>query len=70
MARPGSLIASTCRSYQSFTAWLVPVTSGPHSATPAAVNSQRPCIGWPADTMPHPNAHMGANQVIGFSSSP
>ncbi len=70
IGRRGSLIASTWRSYQSFTAWLVPVTSGPHSATPAATSSQRPCSGAPAETMPQPNAHIGANQVIGLSSSP
>jgi hypothetical protein len=63
------LIASTCRSNQSFTAWLVPQTSGPASSTPISICGQRSATGTPADTIPQPKAHIGANQVIGFSSS-
>src|SRR6478672_223331 len=69
IGRFGSLMASTCRSYQSFTAWLVPHTIGPASSTPATISGQR-CPGeMPDETMPHPNAHIGGNQVIGFNSS-
>jgi hypothetical protein len=47
----------------------VPQTSGPQSATPSRISSQRPSNGVPAETMPQPKAHIGANQVIGFNSS-
>ena len=30
---------------------------------------QRPLPGTPEDTAPQPNAHIGGNQVMGFSSS-
>src|SRR4249920_1690326 len=64
IGRFGSLMASTCRSYQSFTAWLVPHTIGPASSTPAAISGQR-CPGeTPDETIPHPSAHIGGNQVI------
>ena len=49
------------------TAWLVAQTSGPASATPTAAATQRAEA--PLDTAPQANAHIGANQVIGFSSS-
>src|SRR5579875_2139179 len=69
IGRSGSLIASTWRSNQSFTAWLVPQTSGPESRMPPATSAQRPPTGALADTTPQPNAHIGANQVTGLSSS-
>jgi len=61
-------MASTCRSYQSLTAWLVAQTSGPANRTPAAITNQRPSIGIPAEIAPQANAHIGANHVIGFNS--
>ena len=69
IGRFGSLMASTWRSYQSFTAWLMPQTSGPDSAMPASSSSQLGDSATPAETAPQPNAHMGGNHVIGFSSS-
>jgi hypothetical protein len=45
-------MASTSRSYQSLTAWLVAQISGPASSTPAKTSSQRPSIGTPEDTTP------------------
>ena len=69
IGRPGSLIASTWRSNQSFVAWLVAQIAGPASTTPARVIGQwwdRPT---PDDTTPHRKAHIGGNQVIGLSSS-
>src|ERR1700754_2354814 len=69
IGRSGSLMASTCRSYQSFTAWLVPHTIGPASNTPATINVQRWPGATPDETMPQPSAHIGGNQVIGFSNS-
>ena len=64
-----SLIASTLRSNQSLTAWLVAQSKGPHSVTPARIAGQRRCQTGPADTTPQQNAHMGGNQVMGLSSS-
>jgi hypothetical protein len=69
IGRPGSLIASTCRSNQSFTAWLVAHTNGPASNMPATMTGHFPSGAEPADTTPQPNAHMGGNQVMGFSNS-
>src|ERR1700744_2285287 len=69
IGRSGSLMASTCRSYQSFTAWLVPHTIGPASTTPTMINGQRCPIPTPDETIPQPSAHIGGNQVIGFSNS-
>ena len=43
IGRCGSLMASTWRSNQSFTAWLVAHTSGPASSTPSS--DQRPALG-------------------------
>jgi hypothetical protein len=63
------LIASTCRSNQSFTAWLVAHTNGPASSTPQITSCQRPSSGTPEATTPHAKAHMGGNQVIGLKSS-
>src|SRR5450631_354891 len=69
IGRSGSLMASTCRSYQSFTAWLVPQTIGPARRTPATISGQR-CPGeTPDETIPQPSAHIGGNQVMGFNSS-
>ena len=36
---------------------------------PASSKGQLVSSGTPDETMPQPNAHMGGNQVIGFSSS-
>jgi hypothetical protein len=36
---------------------------------PATMSGHRPSGETPEDTTPHPNAHIGGNQVIGFSSS-
>ena len=47
-------------------AWLVAHTSGPASATPVRIAGHRPPTGTPDETTPQPNAHIGANQVIGF----
>jgi hypothetical protein len=69
MGRSGSLIASTWRSYQSFTAWLVPHTNGPASKVPAITKPQRSDKGALIEMSPHRKAHMGANHVIGFKSS-
>jgi len=55
MGLSGSSIASTCRSYQSFTAWPVPYTGGPAS-------------GMPELSTPHMNAHICGNHATGFSS--
>ncbi len=65
----GSLMASTSRSNQSLTAWLVAQTSGPASSTPAATSHQRPSSEAPEATAPQAKAHIGGNQVIGLSSS-
>jgi hypothetical protein len=69
IGRPGSLIASTWRSNQSLQAWLVPQTSGPASNTPDTMIGHRPEAGPAKDMTPQANAHIGANQVIGFKSS-
>src|SRR6478672_5094727 len=69
IGRSGSFIASTWRSNQSLTAWLVPHTKGPVSAMPAITKAQRPLGELPEETIPHPNAQIGGNQVIGLSSS-
>jgi hypothetical protein len=62
-------MASTWRSNQSLTAWLVAHTSGPASATPAVINSHLPSGATPEATTPQENAHIGGNHVIGFRSS-
>ena len=62
-------MASTWRSYQSFTAWLVAHTSGPASATPTTASNQRPSMDTPEATTPQANAHMGGNQVMGLNNS-
>src|SRR5512147_1215619 len=69
IGRSGSLIASTWRSNQSLTAWLVAQTIGPASSTPTATSAQRSAQLWPEATAPQANAHMGGNQVMGLSSS-
>src|SRR5262245_32281836 len=69
IGRCGSLIASTSRSNQSLTAWLVAHTAGPASSTPSSTTGQRPSSGAPEATTPQPKAHIGGNQVIGFRSS-
>ena len=69
MGRSGSLMASTSRSYQSLTAWLVAQIRGPARAIPATTTVQCAGAKSPLETTPQPNAHMGANHVIGLSSS-
>ena len=44
-------------------------TAGPASTIPSTASGQRCDSGAPEETTPHMNAHIGANQVIGFSSS-
>jgi hypothetical protein len=51
------------------TAWLVAHNKGPHKITPETMTGQRPRKEAPAETMPQQNAHIGGNQVMGFSSS-
>jgi hypothetical protein len=62
-------MASTWRSYQSLTAWLVAQISGPAKTTPLNRRCHRAWIDTPDETTPHMNAHMGANHVIGLKSS-
>ena len=69
IGRLGSLIASTSRSYQSLAAWLVAQTKGPARTIPTKATSQCPASPTPEETTPQPKAHMGGNQVMGFSSS-
>ena len=69
IGRCGSLIASTCRSNQSLAAWLVAHTKGPASAIPMAARAHLSCKGTPEATTPQAKAHIGGNQVIGFSNS-
>jgi hypothetical protein len=47
----------------------MPQTSGPDSAIPASKSCQFGVSATTADTAPQPKAHMGGNQVTGFSSS-
>ena len=47
----------------------MPQTSGPASKTPKITSHQRSANGTPDDTTPQPNAHIGANHVMGFISS-
>jgi hypothetical protein len=65
----GSLMASTWRSNQSFTAWLLAQTKGPVKISPKQINNQWSDRLWPEATAPQANAHTGGNQVIGLSSS-
>src|SRR5664279_2501035 len=69
IGRCGSLMASTWRSNQSFTAWLLAQTMGPARAMPTTMIHQRPSAETPEATTPQAKAHIGGNQVIGFSSS-
>src|SRR3954468_4112010 len=69
IGRSGSLMASTCRSNQSLTAWLVAQTSGPATSKPPSVAGHRSGAMTPDETTPQPKAHIGANQVIGFRST-
>src|SRR5260363_163547 len=69
IGRCGSLSASTWRSNQSLTAWLVAQTIGPASTRPATTIGQRGASAAPDETTPQPNAQIGGNQVIGFNSS-
>ena len=69
MGRFGSLMASTSRSYQSLTTWLVAHTKGPVRITPAMSRSQCSAMLTPEDTTPHVKAHMGGNHVMGCSTS-
>ncbi len=50
-------------------AWLLPHTSGPANSMPAMSSPQRSASGTPDETTPHMNAHIGGNQVTGFSSA-
>ena len=69
IGRCGSLIASTCRSNQSFTAWLVAQTMGPASRMPIAISCHWPVGETPDAIAPQAKAHIGGNHVIGLSSS-
>ena len=69
IGRCGSLMASTCRSNQSFTAWLVAHTKGPAKAIPMAASNHFPSIATPEATRPQATAHIGGNQVIGLNNS-
>ena len=69
IGRCGSLMASTWRSNQSLTAWLVAQTSGPASSTPISRTGQASSGDTPDATTPQAKAHIGGNQVIGLSSS-
>ena len=69
IGRFGSLIASTCRSNQSFTAWLDAQTKGPVNTKPKITVSQWSLNEVPEVIAPHKKAHMGGNHVIGFKSS-
>ena len=69
MGRCGSLIASTWRSNQSFTAWLPAQDNGPVNAMPRANSHHFPCMLVPVLTTPQAKAHIGGNQVTGFSNS-
>ena len=62
-------MASTWRSNQSLTAWLVAQTKGPAKAMPTTASSHLFSIGRPEATMPQAKAHIGGNQVIGLNSS-
>jgi hypothetical protein len=62
-------MASTWRSYQSFTACEVAQTRGPARITPAAITGHCPVGEAPEETTPQVKAHIGANHVIGFRSS-
>ena len=62
-------MASTCRSNQSLTAWLLAQTSGPASSTPVTIKNQRPSGDTPEAITPQQKAHIGGNQVIGFNNS-
>lgn len=69
MGRSGSLIPSTSRSNQSFTAWLLAQTRGPATRIPRRVTGHRESNGTPEEIAPHRNAHIGGNQVTGLKSS-
>ena len=69
IGRPGWLIRSTSRSNQSLIACDAPHISGPASTMPSSATGQARRSGTPDETTPQPKAHIGANQVIGFSSS-
>ena len=69
IGRLGSLMASTCRSNQSFTAWLAAHMAGPANTISARATPQWVLSGAPEDTAPHMKAHIGANQVTGFNNS-
>ena len=68
IGRSGSLIASTCRSHQSFAAWLIPQTTGPARIIPATTRPGEDVKGTPDATAPQRNAQTGGNHVIGFTS--
>ena len=69
IGRFGSLMASTWRSYQSLTAWLMAQTSGPARMMPTMAITAFSSSGAPEARTPQAKAHMGGNQVMGFSNS-
>jgi hypothetical protein len=42
---------------------------GPANTMPLKISHKRSDKGWPEETTPQANAHMGGNQVTGFKSS-
>ena len=63
------MMASTCRSNQSFTAWLLAHTKGPVRTKPKKSKVLRSLRACPEATAPQAKAHMGGNHVTGFSNS-
>ncbi len=47
----------------------MPHTTGPASSTPITISGQCSPSDCPDETTPHMKAHIGGNQVMGFSSS-
>ena len=70
IGRFGSLIASTCAVEPVVDRLAGAADQRPgQQRCPATISGQRPVAGSPEETTPQANAHIGANQVIGFSSS-
>jgi hypothetical protein len=44
-------------------------TIGPASKMPQMINPQLSNSGFPEETTPHANAHIGGNHVMGFNNS-
>jgi hypothetical protein len=51
------------------TAWLVAHTIGPANTMPVMMIGHWPSAATPEEIAPQANAHMGGNQVMGFSNS-